>query len=400
MIPLRKLKKTAIVTGFSLITLLTGCPFTKSDTSGLPANDQKMGRTMALYEGDIQNDPDQTLSTSFSVPFACLPTGVNVEVLPDREGRAPPFDASFTGETEVGPEGRTTKVGVDITDNDEPYISGQYTSLRISTVTASPVFPHVDYRQHLIGVQYHHGISGETTAEELEVIRESLDDLGDQVEQNTGGIIDLIDDLSEHENQTVPPAHTPELEPEPPQPPLPPQEPIIGDDICGPGETWLNSIDCEIPSSAWAGTGVAFYEGDTHLNPDNDSNWSFAMAPASERHLTARFSIPSDLEAALAARGIEIPQGTVRQEGYHEGSQLYDGDNNPDCFYTANVGTTYFIGEENGVSQWGVDFDLVHSGCTPPLEYDPQTIEQIATRYDFGEGVFYEAGMEASVENN
>ncbi len=298
----RQLGKSAVV--FSLASLLGGCPVPTSDTSGLPPRNSTEGRTMTLYEGDIQAQPDQTLSASFAIPYNCQVLGVNVFV-PDQEDRPAPFTGTFAGSSTN--DGKTTEVKVDFRDNEHPYFPGQTNDVIIDGVAYEGAFS--QRIRHTIKVRYEAGISGALAQNQINIIKEQL---GDLIEQ--GGI---------------PGPQGPQGEPGPagPQGPTGPQGPpgtpatqpsTLDDGICGnnPFDTWITERGCDIPCQAFLDHTQAYIT--------TADGTPVTQLEANQTYHGVIF-VSNTLEDALATRGLAFPQSQLRETGDSQCAHVVGG---------------------------------------------------------------------------
>jgi len=308
-----------------------------SDSSGLPVFNPDFGRTYSLYEGDIQGDPDQALTTSFTVPFPCDNIGVNVRAI-EQEGRSPPFDATFMGSTD--PSGETTEVVVNLTDNDNPYHEGSTWNLEIDGISRHP---HVRDVKHVVHIDYHSGNSGGVVQGQLDVLRDRIGEL---------------------EGLITPPG------------PGPAPGPTPDNGVCEAGEDWRTEYACPIPTDV--------FSDPSHVKMELYIDGQLVQAPITMPQGSfvggeARLTTSSELEAAFVDRGITVPDAVVKDQGYNEDSPTYDPAN-PNCFYVANVTTTAANPALTTPTSKvrSTYFDLVQSGAPCP-----QTTEVLGAWHDF-----------------
>ena len=103
-------KKLAVV---SIAALAMNCGYV--NPTGLPSDDPNEGRQLVVYEGDIQNAPEEHLSFQIGSEYNSEPAGAIITPLDDLDGTSPPFDVSVRGDL-LGTG--LSKWYIDFADND------------------------------------------------------------------------------------------------------------------------------------------------------------------------------------------------------------------------------------------------------------------------------------------
>jgi len=114
----------------TLATTVSGC--VQLFPTNLPADNYFFGRQMEIYEGDIQDTPNNSITIDLKPGFEGRPTGLIVEPLESIDNQKLPFDISIEGIVNTSGE---SSWNFTFSDNNEDYVSGAIYSVRVLGVS-------------------------------------------------------------------------------------------------------------------------------------------------------------------------------------------------------------------------------------------------------------------------